>query len=89
MRLGYGVDPARAVIHTFSLQAHERAYHHVTIEQAAQRLAVNKRTLYREIARGCFPKPIKIRRMARIRAEDLLRYVDSLTSGQPLQGGAA
>ena len=61
----------------------------LTIEQAAQRLAVNKRTLYREIARGCFPKPIKIRRMARIRAEDLLRYVDSLTSGQPLQGGAA
>jgi hypothetical protein len=27
--------------------------------------------------------------MARIRAEDLLRYVESLTSGQPLQGGAA
>lgn len=61
----------------------------LTIEQAAQRLAVNKRTLYREIARGCFPKPIKIRRMARIRAEDLLRYVESLTNGQPLQGGAA
>jgi excisionase family DNA binding protein len=60
----------------------------LTIEQAAQRLAINKRTLYREIARGCFPKPIKIRRMARVRVEDLIRYVESLTSDQQAQGGA-
>ena len=61
----------------------------LTIAQAAARLALNRRTLYREISRGRFPQPIKIGRMARIRAQDLIAYVESLVNGQAPQGGAA
>jgi excisionase family DNA binding protein len=60
----------------------------LTIEQAADRLAFDKRTLYREIAAGRFPRPIKIRRMSRVRVSDVADYIAALVSGRVPQGGS-
>jgi len=51
----------------------------LTRDEAAQRLAVSKRTLEREIARGKFPRPLKIGRSSRWPASDVSQYLDRLT----------
>lgn len=51
----------------------------LTIQQAAERLAISKRTLEREIASGRFPQPVKIgERSVRVRPEHVRAYLDSL-----------
>ena len=61
----------------------------LTLEQAAEQLAFDKRTLYREIASGRFPRPIKIRRMSRVRASDVANYIAALVSGRVPQAGSS
>ena len=50
----------------------------LTLQEAAQRLAVSKRTLEREINRGRFPRPLKIGTATRVELAALNRYVESL-----------
>ena len=51
----------------------------LTVQQAADSMAISKRTLEREIASGRFPQPIKIgERSVRIRPEHIRAYLDSL-----------
>jgi len=50
----------------------------VTLDQAAERLSVCRRTLEREITRGRFPKPIRIGRSVRIPVSVLREYIDKL-----------
>ena len=51
----------------------------VTIEEAARRLGMSIRTIYREIAAGRFPRPLKIgRKSVRIPVSALLEYVERL-----------
>lgn len=61
----------------------------LTIQEACQLLALNKRTLYREIARGRFPRPIKIRRMSRFHASDVVNYLETLSRGLLPQKGSS
>lgn len=50
----------------------------ITLEDAANRLAISKRTLQRQIARGHFPSPVKIGRILRVVAADLDAYGSKL-----------
>jgi len=52
----------------------------LTLQQAAEHLAVSKRSLEREIQRGRFPRPLKIGRATRVELSAVLRYVESLRS---------
>lgn len=54
----------------------------VTLAEAAQRLAISKRTLEREIAAGRFARPVKIGRASRVPVSELDAYIRRLT-GQP------
>jgi len=49
-----------------------------TLEQAAQSLAISKRTLERLIAGGVFPVPLKIGRSARVPREDIADFLEQL-----------
>jgi excisionase family DNA binding protein len=54
----------------------------LTLKETANRLAISKRSLEREIANGRFPKPIKIGdRSVRISIETLRNYIASLSGG--------
>jgi excisionase family DNA binding protein len=46
----------------------------ITLEQAAQRLAISRRTLERLMAAGEFPAPLKLGRSARVEAKDVDAY---------------
>jgi excisionase family DNA binding protein len=50
----------------------------MTYRQVAQALGVNARTIYREVQRGRFPRPIRIGRAVRFRRVD----VDAWTARQ-------
>lgn len=52
----------------------------VTLEQAAQRLAISRRTLERLIAAGEFPSPLKIGRASRLATADIDNYFTLLRS---------
>lgn len=52
----------------------------LTLQQAADRLAVCPRTLEREIQRGRFPRPLKIGRSTRVELSAVLQYVENLRS---------
>lgn len=49
-----------------------------TLNQAAQSLAISKRTLERLIAGGSFPVPLKIGRSSRVPREDIADYLEQL-----------
>lgn len=53
----------------------------LTLQQAADSLAISRRTLEREIQRGRFPPPLKIGGAARVERASVLRYVESLKGG--------
>lgn len=55
----------------------------LTIDEAAKRLAISKRTLEREIAAQRFPKPLKIGRSSRVPESDVQAYVAALRSERP------
>ncbi len=57
----------------------------LTLQQAAERLAVSKRTLEREIQRGRFPRPLKIGQATRVELSAVLRYVESLRPPESLR----
>ena len=50
----------------------------LTIEEAAKRLAVSRRTLHREMNRGRFPKPLKIGAASRVEVSAVLQYLARL-----------
>ena len=50
----------------------------LTLEETANRLAISKRTLEREIARGNFPPLLKIGRASRVALADLVDYLQRL-----------
>lgn len=52
----------------------------ITMEQAAQRLAISRRTLERLIAAGEFPSPLKLGRASRLAVEDIDAYCAQLRS---------
>ncbi len=55
----------------------------ITLEEAAQRLAISRRTLERLIAAGEFPSPFKIGRASRLATADLDAYCAELRSRRP------
>ena len=50
----------------------------ITLEQAAQRLAISRRTLERLMAAGEFPAPLKLGRSARVEVADVDAYCAQL-----------
>ena len=61
----------------------------LTLGQACELLALNKRTLYREIQRKRFPALIKNGRMSRVLASAVARYIAALSRGENPDGRAA
>ncbi len=57
----------------------------LTLEQAAQVLAISKRTLERLIVSGEFPRPLKIGRSSRVSSEDVDNYLQRLQQRRPQQ----
>jgi len=56
----------------------------LTAQQVAARLSISPRTLYRMIARGQFPAPIRYtRKLVRWPARDLEEFLDALRRGSP------
>ena len=51
----------------------------ITIEDAADRLSLSTRKLYREISAGRFPRPVKIGRSTRVPLAALIAYVRGLS----------
>ena len=52
----------------------------ITLEQAARRLAISRRTLERLIATGEFPSRLKLGRASRLTVEDIDAYCAQLRS---------
>lgn len=50
----------------------------ITLNEAAALVGVGLKTIYREIQRGKFPKPVKIGAASRISIHDVEAYVESL-----------
>ncbi len=50
----------------------------LTLEQAAAILAISRRTLYRMIAAGEFPAPLRVGGARRVAASDLTAYLTRL-----------
>lgn len=50
----------------------------LTLDQAADYLAISKRSLCRLIARGEFPPPLKIGRASRVDGTDLTTFLEAL-----------
>jgi excisionase family DNA binding protein len=52
----------------------------VTLDEAARRLSVCRRTIEREILYGRFPRPLKVGRSTRVPVADLDAYIEKLRS---------
>lgn len=50
----------------------------LTIDQAAVQLSVSRRTLYRMIAAGDFPKPVRVAGSRRVPLSELVEFLDGL-----------
>ena len=59
----------------------------ITLEQAAQRLAISRRTLERLIAAGEFPSPLKLGRASRLAVEDIERCAGDVAGEDVLPEG--
>lgn len=51
----------------------------LSLDDAAQRLSVSRRTLEREISHGRFPRPLKIGRATRVSLDALKEYIRKLS----------
>lgn len=61
---------------------HTESVRLLTLKEAADRLAISKRSLEREIASGRFPKPVRIGgRSVRISLDTLRNYIAALSRG--------
>jgi excisionase family DNA binding protein len=54
----------------------------MSVSVAAARLAISMRHLYREIAEGNFPRPLKIGRASRVSETDLQAYLAKLEAAR-------
>ena len=59
----------------------------LTLKQAAELLAISKRTLERQVAVGNFPRPLKIGRSSRVSMQDVSSYLERLQMRRSVQGG--
>lgn len=50
----------------------------LTLDKVAELLSVAKRTVYRLIAQGVFPKPLKVGHSVRIPVSDVSEYIERL-----------
>jgi excisionase family DNA binding protein len=57
--------------------------HLLTLNQAASRLAVSRRTLERLIAEWKFPHPVKINHSSRVLLSDLEGYIAKVAAARP------
>ena len=64
-------------------QAMPEVQHLLTIKQAAARLGVSERTLWRLIAAWKFPHPVRINSAPRILLSDLEGYIAKLAADRP------
>lgn len=69
---------ARSAPQTASPQIALRSENLLTLPHAADTLAISKRTLERLIARGDFPRPIKIGRASRVLRNDVDSFLEQL-----------
>jgi excisionase family DNA binding protein len=61
--------------------APEQGHDLLTATQVADRLSISVRTLYRLLARGALPRPVRYnRKLVRWKKCDIDHYVDSLTA---------
>lgn len=61
----------------------------ITLQQAAARMAISRRTLERLIAAGEFPAPLKLGRSSRVAVEDIETYCSQLRTQRTNQMEAA
>ena len=52
----------------------------LTLDDAAKRLSVSRRTIEREISAGHFPRPLKIGRATRVTAAAIHAYIQKLSA---------
>jgi excisionase family DNA binding protein len=52
------------------------------IGEVAERLSISVRGVYRLIAEGLFPEPVKVGRSSRVFVSDLNAYLDGLKRGR-------
>ena len=55
----------------------------LSLDDAAKRLSVSRRTIEREISAGRFPRPLKIGRSTRVPLAALQAYIDKLSAAVP------
>ncbi len=65
-----------------SAQNPAEVHHLLTLNHAAGRLTISRRTLERLISDGRFPHPVKIGRSSRVLLSDLNAYVAKLTASR-------
>lgn len=73
--LNYGV--------VMSVPEPAEAQHLLTLNEAARRLTISRRTLERLIAEWKFPHPVKINRSSRVLLSDLNAYIAKMAAGRP------
>jgi excisionase family DNA binding protein len=61
----------------------------LTVKQAAEMLAISRRTLERLMAGGEFPPPMKIGRSSRVPAQDVDAFLERLNQRRLSQGGTS
>lgn len=61
----------------------------LTLNQAAQTMAISKRTLERLIAGGVFPMPLKIGRSSRVSRDDIASYLEQLRRQRGIKVGTS
>jgi excisionase family DNA binding protein len=61
----------------------------LTLDEVADRLRVNRRTIEREIQRGNFPKPRGVGRSQRVSVPEVLSYLERSRSGPASTQGSA
>ena len=59
----------------------------VSFEEAGVILSESSRTVYRLVAAGELPQPVKVRHSSRLLVQDLITYVDRLTKTRDTQSG--
>lgn len=54
----------------------------ISLKTVAGRLSVDKRTVYRMIARGDLPRPIKVGRSSRLYSSEIDKYLQRITTNR-------
>lgn len=60
----------------------------ITLKEAAEMLCISSRTMYRLMAAGCLPSPVKVGRATRLVLTEVDAYIDQLKAKRRQVGGA-